>query len=88
MQKDVTVTNFCYREKFVKSKELMQVSIQKEKLLTEQEAANLLQIPESILQALIFSCEIPLRAKGRRCYFSKSDLEAWKQLNKREVMHG
>lgn len=68
----------------------MQVSAQKEKLLTEQEAAVLLQIPEEILQALIFNCEIPLRAKGRRCYFSKTDLEVWKQYNhnKKEVANG
>jgi hypothetical protein len=56
------------------------VQKQKENLLTEQEAADFLNIPYLKLQSLINRCEVPIRAKGKRCYFSKSDLTLWKEF--------
>lgn len=53
----------------------------KERLLTEQQAADFLEIPEPTLQALIQKCEIPIRTKGKRCYFSQQDLLAWKSAS-------
>lgn len=53
----------------------------KEPLLTEHQAAIFLNIPYLTLHELIKKCEIPIRTKGRRCYFSKEDLELW-QLRK------
>lgn len=54
----------------------------KEPLLSEQQAAIFLDIPHITLHELIKKCEIPIRTKGRRCYFAKEDLEYWKSKQK------
>lgn len=59
----------------------------KEPLLTEHQAAQFLDIPLVTLHTLIKKCEIPIRTKGRRCYFSKEDLELW-QLRKKQITYG
>jgi len=60
----------------------------KERLLTEQQAAIFLNIPDATLQALINKCEIPIRTKGKRCYFSQTDLEGWQLNSEKEVPNG
>jgi hypothetical protein len=64
------------------------VQERKETLLTEQQAASFLNIPDATLQALINKCEIPIRIKGKRCYFSIKDLEAWQLQAEKEVVNG
>ena len=60
----------------------------KEAFLTEQQAAIYLDIPDATLQALIKKCEIPIRVKAKRCYFSQQDLERWKGNSGKEVSNG
>lgn len=59
----------------------------KEKLLTEVQTAALLRIPISTLKALINNGDIPIRIRAKQCYFSKSDLDLWRQDTEKEADH-
>lgn len=49
-------------------------------LLTEEQAANFLHIAFIQFKALLKKGEIPYTVKGVRCYFSKQDLSAWRNI--------
>ena len=53
-----------------------------EALLTEAEAAQLLNISSENLHSLISKCEIPVRLQRKKgSYFSKRDLIAWSEAH-------
>lgn len=54
-----------------------QTPLQRDKLLTIEEASKLITLRKSTIYSLVSKKEIPFSKKGKRLYFSTSELEDW-----------
>jgi len=57
-----------------------------DKLLTIQEAAELLHLSVPTIYGLVHRLEIPVSKKGKRLYFSKEELTKWVKAGRRKTI--
>ncbi|MBK7110275.1 MAG: helix-turn-helix domain-containing protein [Bacteroidetes bacterium] len=58
-----------------------------EELLTVQQAADLLNLAKQTIYGHVHRCEIPVSKKGKRLYFSKTELLDWVRQGKKRTLN-